>query len=98
MSIADQFWQYANEAMLSADNAETDEEKQTPFGLARTWTQAALLERHAQLDTRNTAVAAVGPAQWAASVVLVWARRWPRRAEKSSGRQISGCEKACLAQ
>jgi hypothetical protein len=58
MSITDQFWQYANEAMLLADNAETAEEKQTLFGLARTWTQAALIERHAQLHTSNTAIAA----------------------------------------
>jgi len=58
MSITDQFWQYANEAMLLADNAETDEEKQTLFDLARTWTQAALIERHAQFDTSKTAIAA----------------------------------------
>jgi hypothetical protein len=58
MSIIDQFWQYANEAMLSADNAETYVEKQTLFHLARTWTQAALIERHAQPDTGNTTIAA----------------------------------------
>jgi hypothetical protein len=45
MSITDQFWQYAKEAMLSASSAETDEERQGPLELARTWTQAALLER-----------------------------------------------------
>jgi hypothetical protein len=58
MSITDQFWQYANEAILLADNAETDEEKQTLFDLARTWTKAALIGRHAQFDTGNKAVAA----------------------------------------
>ena len=45
MSKADQFWQYAREAILLACNAEADEEKQGLFYLARTWTQAALLER-----------------------------------------------------
>ena len=58
MSIPDPFWQYANEAMLLANNAETNEEKQSLFDLARTWTQAALIERHAQVDTGNTAIAA----------------------------------------
>jgi hypothetical protein len=58
MSITDQFWQYANEAMLLADNAQTDEEKQTLFDLARTWTQAALMERHAQLNNDSAAAAA----------------------------------------
>jgi hypothetical protein len=45
MSITDQFWQYAKEAMLSASSAETDEDRQGLLELARTWTQAALLER-----------------------------------------------------
>jgi hypothetical protein len=45
MSITDQFWQYAKEAMLSASYAKTDEDRQGLFDLARTWTQAALLER-----------------------------------------------------
>jgi hypothetical protein len=45
MPKTDQFWRYAKEAMLLACNAETDEEKQDLFDLARTWTQAALLER-----------------------------------------------------
>ena len=45
MSKTDQFWQYAKEAMLLGCNAKTDEEKQGLFDLARTWTQAALLER-----------------------------------------------------
>ena len=45
MSITDQFWQYAKEAMLSAYYAETDDDKQALLDLARTWTQAALLER-----------------------------------------------------
>jgi len=45
MSITDQFWQYAKEAMLSACYAKTDDDKQALLDLARTWTQAALLER-----------------------------------------------------
>jgi hypothetical protein len=45
MSITDQFWQYAKEAILSASYAKTDEDRQGLLELARTWTQAALLER-----------------------------------------------------
>jgi hypothetical protein len=45
MSETDQFWQYAKEAMLSACNAKTDEDKEGLLELARTWTQAALQER-----------------------------------------------------
>ena len=45
MSITDQFWQYAKEAILSALSAETDEERQGLLELSRTWTQAALLVR-----------------------------------------------------
>lgn len=45
MSITDQFWQYAKEAILSASSAKTDEERQGLLELAQTWTQAALLAR-----------------------------------------------------
>ena len=45
MSETDQFWEYAKEALLSAFHAKTDEDKQNLLDLARTWTQAALLER-----------------------------------------------------
>jgi len=45
MSKTDQFWQYAKEAILSAYDAKTDEDKQGLLELARTWTQAALQER-----------------------------------------------------
>ena len=46
MSKTDQFWQYAKEAILSAYDAKTDEDKQgLLLELARTWTQAALQER-----------------------------------------------------
>ena len=50
MSKSDQFWLYAKEAMLLARDAETDEEKQGLFDLARTWTQAALLQRASSSD------------------------------------------------
>jgi hypothetical protein len=46
MPTTDQFWQYAKEAILSAADAKTDEDRQSLLGLARTWTQAALQERH----------------------------------------------------
>jgi len=46
MPITDQFWQYAKEAVLSACYAKTDEDRRGLLDLARTWTQAALLERH----------------------------------------------------
>lgn len=45
MSKTDPFWVYAEAAMLFASDAETDEEKQALFDLARIWTQAALLQR-----------------------------------------------------
>jgi hypothetical protein len=45
MSQTDQFWRYAKEAMLSVCDAKTDDDKQALLDLARTWTQAALLER-----------------------------------------------------
>ena len=44
MSITDQFWQYAKEALLSACDAKTDDDKQGLLELARTWTHAALVE------------------------------------------------------
>ena len=45
MSITDPFWRYAKEAMLSACDAKTDDDRQGLLELAQTWTQAALLER-----------------------------------------------------
>jgi hypothetical protein len=57
MSKTDQFWQYAREAILSASCAETDEDRQGLFGLARTWTQAALLERASSVDRNDPAEA-----------------------------------------
>lgn len=45
MSITDQFWQFAKEAILSATAAKTDEDRESLLELARTWTQAALQVR-----------------------------------------------------
>ena len=42
MPATDQFWQYANEAVLAACDAESDHEKRELLDLARTWTQAAI--------------------------------------------------------
>jgi len=58
MSNTDQFWQYAKEAVLSACDANIDEDKQGLFDLARTWTQAALAARRAHVDTDDASVAA----------------------------------------
>ena len=45
MPITDQYWQYAKEAILSAYDAKTDDDRQGLLELARTWTHAALVER-----------------------------------------------------
>jgi hypothetical protein len=58
MSKTDEFWQYAKEAIISVAYAKTDDERQGLFDLARTWTQAALIERHERVDTGSTADAA----------------------------------------
>ena len=46
MSMADEFWQYAEEALRGAERSETSEEKQALIGLARTWTEAAVQIGH----------------------------------------------------
>jgi hypothetical protein len=58
MPETDQFWQYANEAVLAACDAESDDEKRGLFDLARTWTQAALIERRTLVNTGSIALAA----------------------------------------
>ena len=58
MSKTNEFWQYAEEAALSASYAESDKERQALLELARTWTQAALIERHAQGDADTLPIAA----------------------------------------
>jgi hypothetical protein len=50
MSIADQFWQYAREALLSACEAKTTDDRKGLLELAQTWTQAALVERRSLID------------------------------------------------
>ena len=52
MSMADQFWQYAKDALLSAYSAKTEKDRQAWLDLARTFTQAALVERRTQVDSR----------------------------------------------
>jgi hypothetical protein len=52
MSMTDQFWQYAKEALLAACRAKTDADKQNLLELARTWTQAALRERQSSARPR----------------------------------------------
>jgi hypothetical protein len=63
MSITDQYWQYAKEAMLSACYAKTHDDKQASLDLAQTWTQAALLER--QSINYDGLAALIGPARHA---------------------------------
>jgi hypothetical protein len=50
MLIKDQFWLYAKEATLSACEAKSEDARQSFFDLARTWTEAALIERRAAID------------------------------------------------
>jgi hypothetical protein len=50
-----QFWQYAKEAILSACYANTDDDRQGLLELARTWMQAALLERASLVGDKNPA-------------------------------------------
>lgn len=58
MSKTDEFWQYAKEAIISASRAETDDERRGLLDLARTWTQAALVERHLLADYGSPTIAA----------------------------------------
>jgi hypothetical protein len=56
VSIKDQFWQYAREAILLAAAAKTDEDRQSLLDLARTWTQAALVERVSAVDPNSSSL------------------------------------------
>jgi hypothetical protein len=58
MSKTDEFWQYAKEAIISASRAQTDDERRSLLDLARTWTQAALVERHLLADYDSPTIAA----------------------------------------
>jgi hypothetical protein len=53
MSTADEFWQHAKEAILSACDAKTDTDKEGLLELARTWTQAALRARDRLVADQN---------------------------------------------
>jgi hypothetical protein len=58
MSIGrDQFWRYAKETILLAYGTETENDRRGFIDLARTWTQAALVERRSVVD-RDTKTAA----------------------------------------
>jgi hypothetical protein len=46
VSKADQFRQYAEEAMRWAYQSKTEEDKQALIDLSRTWTQAAVQSEH----------------------------------------------------
>jgi hypothetical protein len=46
MSNAEQFWQYAEEAMRRADQSQNEKEKLALIELARTWTHAAMASEH----------------------------------------------------
>jgi hypothetical protein len=50
MSLSDQFWQYAREALLSAYEAKTGDDRKDLLELAQTWTQAALVARHSPIE------------------------------------------------
>lgn len=63
MPKTNEFWQYAKEAILSASYAENDKERQWLLDLARTWTQAALIERRAQVDSVAENPVALPPAR-----------------------------------
>ena len=56
MSEADQFRQYAQEAMRWARQAKTEKEKRSLLELARTWSQAAL-------ESDSTVMVNVSPPQ-----------------------------------
>jgi hypothetical protein len=55
MSMTNEFWQYAKEAIFSAATAKTDDDRQSLLDLAQIWTQAALKERQCiGLSIRNS--------------------------------------------
>jgi hypothetical protein len=58
MLKTDEFWLYAKEAMISASRAKTEDERQGLLDLARTWIQAALVDRHITADHDSRAIAA----------------------------------------
>lgn len=67
MSKTNEFWNYAEEATLWACRATSEDERQALVDLARTWTQAALAERHARIDADHTPNRCIRPLQVVAS-------------------------------
>ena len=55
MPITDQFWEYAREAVLSASQADTDDDRRNLLELAWIWAGAALVERRSQIGNDKTA-------------------------------------------
>jgi hypothetical protein len=55
MPNTDDFWKYAEEAILSALAAKSDDDRKSLLDLAQTWTQAALLERQPAPDKPTAA-------------------------------------------
>jgi hypothetical protein len=53
MSDSDQFWRYAEEAMLDARHAKNETEKRALLALARSWTQTALQSDGTQVVTAS---------------------------------------------
>jgi hypothetical protein len=52
MSSTEQFWQYAEEALLLALSAESEDDRKSLVELAQAWTHVAMLER--QLPDKPT--------------------------------------------
>jgi hypothetical protein len=64
MSNAEQFWQYAEEAMRRADQSQNEKEKLALIELARTWTHAAMVSKGNDQSKDGVAVD-IPPEQWA---------------------------------
>jgi hypothetical protein len=64
MSNAEQFWQYAEEAMRRADQSQNEKEKLALIELARTWTQAAMASKGND-HSRDGVAVDIPPEQWA---------------------------------
>lgn len=54
MPKTNEFWQYAKEAILCVEHAKSYEERRALLDLAQTWTQAALIARHALINAGYT--------------------------------------------
>lgn len=54
-SSADEFWQYAKEALLLALSAESEHDRQSLLELSQTWTHAAIVERQSLAKPTSSA-------------------------------------------